>query len=321
MAPMVCRLKYRKGEPLGLSIYPGPTFMSLSFDIREKIYQLLLISSEPIIVNPKPLNIASRESFTGLRLLTFELFAVNKAISAEAAAVFYHRNTFKFLMKLDRQYRPGYNRPSFNPWGILYSFLYVIGDVNRAYLRFLELEISQPKSVAKELNGTISSLKNGSHWVRKVHARDQYPRLYPCAQYDQYQGPTVEYISPAIEAVFRLLGSERQQLQLLLKTEMNNLPENRVLPHNGYRIGWSNEIPDYIEQMKKRFTTSLRDEAQVEVLWEVPYFKSYFVSKMKTIKNDGWEVLEILDVFGPLKLRIMEPEVLVTLRRNGKCKF
>jgi len=54
MARMVCRLKYHKGQPLSLSIYPGPTFMSLSFDIRQKIYQLLLVSSEPIIVNREP---------------------------------------------------------------------------------------------------------------------------------------------------------------------------------------------------------------------------------------------------------------------------
>jgi len=182
--------------------------MSLSFDICQKIYQLLLVSSEPIIVNPKPPSMNSHFNdstpitefwgrLTSVHHLTLELFAVNKIISAEATSFFYHRNTFGFLMKLDRQYRPGYERPLFNPWDLLYSILYVIGRINRASLRSLELEISHLKSVVKELNGTISFLKTGSNWIRKVHARDQYPRGYARAK-NQYQGPTVEYISPAI---------------------------------------------------------------------------------------------------------------------------
>lgn len=94
---------------------------------------------------------------------------------------------------------------------------------------------------------------------------------------------------------------------------MNTSPGTRASPPNGYRIGWSNEFPDHIEEMKRRFTTSLRNEARVEILWEVLYFKSYFVTKCETIRDDDWEVLEVLDVFRPHRQRVMEPEVLVTL--------
>jgi hypothetical protein len=43
MTPKVCRIKYRKGQPLGLTIYPAPTFTSLPLEIREEIYRLLLL--------------------------------------------------------------------------------------------------------------------------------------------------------------------------------------------------------------------------------------------------------------------------------------
>ena len=46
--------------------------------------------------------------------------------------------------------------------------------------------------------------------------------------------------------------------------------------------------------------------------------QTIFLTKFETIRNDDWEILEVLDVFGPHRQRIMEPEVLVTLRRKGK---
>src|SRR4051794_21297472 len=108
MTPMVCRIKYRKGQPLGFTIHPAPTFTSLPLEIREKIYRLLLLAPEPIVVNPQtPRTILlsssipilqSRERLARLRPLTFGLLKVNKMISAEAAAIFYHQNTFRFEM-------------------------------------------------------------------------------------------------------------------------------------------------------------------------------------------------------------------------------
>jgi hypothetical protein len=164
---MVCRIEYRKDEPFRLTIYPGPTFVSLPREIRDKIYGLLLVVPEPITVYSKPPSPPSEEQLRGrspkLPPLTFGLIRVNKMISIEAAAVFYHHNVFKF----------GGSRHCHlvDSWDFLYSFL-IIGDRNRACLCYLEAEISRPRAVAKDADGTISSLLNGSFWMRKVHARD-----------------------------------------------------------------------------------------------------------------------------------------------------
>lgn len=199
MAPMVCRIKYRKGEPLSLTVCPGLTFISLPCEIRERIYQLLLTASEPITVNPKVQNpillsnsipvIQIRERFTGLLHLTSGLIAVNKLISTEAAVVFYRQNTFKFEIPEQGQHFQ-YKHPYLDPWDLLYSFLYTIGDINRASLRSLEVEISRPRAIAKEADGTIISRLPDSLWLRKVHVRDQHPRPYPPVwDYDPYLSP------------------------------------------------------------------------------------------------------------------------------------
>jgi hypothetical protein len=207
MGPIVCRLKVRKGEPIGLTIYPGPTFVSLPLDIRNKIYGLLLIASQPVAVCSKPLGEQfgdPRETYPKVAALTFGLLRVNKMISVEAAAVFYHRNVFKFGGSHDCHLVDG--------WHPLYSFLFTIGDRNRAYLQYLEAEISRPRAVTKDTDGTISSLVEGSFWMRKVHARDQHTRIYPPVDDQPYLGPSVDYISPAIEAVFRIMGSTGSKL-------------------------------------------------------------------------------------------------------------
>lgn len=292
MAPMVCRLRYRIGEPLSLTIYPGPTFMSLPREIRNKIYRLLLVASEPIVVYSTPVDPPAMEQLhtprTYLKVahLTFGLLRVNKMISTEASAIFYRYNVFKF--------RGSQNYYEADSWDILYSFLFTVGERNRACLQYLEADISRPMAVAKDANGTISSLFDGSFWMRKVYARDQYARIYPPVR-NQYLGESVDYISPAIEAVFRILGTKGSRLQLLLIMEFADFPEISIYESNGLS-GWSKEVPDYVEQMRKRFTSlSSGDGAKVEVLWKGTYFKSEFLPQIKRIENNGWEVIEIQD--------------------------
>lgn len=297
---MVCRLKYRKGEPLGLTIYSGLSFVSLPLEIRNKIYGLLLVASEAITVYSSPNSLAEehlrrpRRRYEKVDALTFGLLWVNKTISIEAAAVFYHHNIFKFSGSQQCHL--------VDSWDALYSFLYTIGDRNRACLQYLEADISRPRAVTKDANGTISSLLNGSFWMRRVYARDQHARIYPPVHDQQYLGPSVDYVSPAIEAVLRILGSEGSKIRLSLIMEFGSLPEITVCESNGLLSGWSGEVPDYVEQTRKRFTSlSSGDGARVEVLWKGTYFKSEFLSRAEKIESSGWEVLEMQDIIRPTK--------------------
>lgn len=81
---------------------------------------------------------------------------------------------------------------------------------------------------------------------------------------------------------------------------------------------WSGEVPDYIEQMRRRFTSS-GDRARVEVLWKGTYFKSEFLPRVRKIENYGWEVVEMQDSIRPLEANRLarEPTTCVSLRRKG----
>ncbi|KAL5328849.1 hypothetical protein ACEPPN_002357 [Leptodophora sp. 'Broadleaf-Isolate-01'] len=366
MAPMVCRLKYRKGKPLSLSIYPAPTFTSLPLEIRNKIYALLLISSDPIAVYTKRSILPIGEHFYPPDLLgvlvlvsppphhqpsskvstvTFSLLRVNRTISIEAAAIFYKHNIFHF--RGSQQY------PLVDPWDPLYSFLLTIGDRNRACLRYIEAEISRPRALWRDACGSTSALVNGSFWLREVYkcARDQHSigsgggvHKYPHVHDQQYEpGPTRDYISPAIEAVFRILGAAGSKVQILLLLGFAGLPEITDLNGWGRLSGWSAEVPDHVEEMRRRFTGdagnprkngggggggNVNEEeggGRVDVRWRAMFFKEGFEERVGKIEEDGWDVLDVRDMVGPIDERDgfgrMGRTTCVTFRRRGIVDF
>lgn len=307
MAPIVSRLE---GESLGLTIHPGPTFALLPLEIRNNIYELLLIAYEPIIVFgtlaptllTHPLGPQEHEK---VKPLTFGLLWVSRAISIEAAAIFYRHNVFKFggstLGHLS------------DTWDPLYCFLLTIGERNRAHLQYLEADIGESSGVTKDATtGTIISYVKRLPWMRRVHARDTHARIYPPAQHGCLSPtPMVNYISPAIEAVFRILGSEGSRIRLSLSMNMDSFPGS-IVGDDGLLYGWSCEVPDYVEHMRKRFTSSPGGEARVDVLWKGTGFKSHFLLRFERFEKEGWELLEMEDIvklplneYGPICTRFV----------------
>jgi len=78
-----------------------------------------------------------------------------------------------------------------------------------------------------------------------------------------------------------------------------------VSESSSMRFGCNGKVSDYIEQMRKCFTSlSSGDGARVEVLWKGTFFKFGFptrVRRIRRIEQDGWDVLEIQDIVGPLE--------------------
>lgn len=323
---MICRIRHRAGEPLGLAIYPAATLMTLPREVREMIYEPLLIDSSPITVYSEPpyapdddekARIHSRSSkFPHLAL---SLFRVNRIIAIESASLFYHHNTFKF----GGRHQPTLSYINVHPkntdyWDALYSFLYCIGPRNRARLRYIEADISRPLPVTKDTDGTVSSLVTDS-WMRKVHARDQHKRIYPPVHDGPYSSLVFDDVSPAIDAVFRILGHHGFKLQLGLIMEFGIWPR---LYSEEYLSGWSEEVPDHVEAMRKRFTRlPNREGERVEVLWKGGGNKSRFIWSSARLVKDGWEIVGVQDIFGPpteLDSRInWRTSVSFTLRRKG----
>ncbi|KAL2070717.1 hypothetical protein VTL71DRAFT_13743 [Oculimacula yallundae] len=322
MARMVCRIKYRRGEPLGLTKYPAPSFTSFPLEIRNKIYKLLLTDSEPIVVYTKSL-IPSRDMHDSenrelqsskVAAVTFGLLKLNRQISIEAAAIFYHDNVFRF--------GKSQHWPLEEPWDAMFSFFLTIGPRNRSYVRYVEAEIPRSKSVSKLPNGTVSSMVCGSLWLRKVHAKDQHTRIYPPA-HDEYIGLAVDHVSPAIEAVFRLLGPDGSDLKMSLLLSTAYLPGATFYDMGEHSV-WSGEIPDHIERMRRQFTGRSGGEGvRVDVQWKATIPKTEMESQLGEgkPKSHGWDVLDIHDLVGPLRCYDhIGHETCATFRRRSTIK-
>jgi len=179
MASTVAKLDHHMGEPLPPSTHPATTFSSLPLEIRDKIYALLLISPEPLLVYKKRGNSLQEgepqephATYANLaHLVTLGLLLVNRRLSIEAAKNFYHHNIFIIGGTRQLSLR--------DPWGPLYSFLTAIGDKNRSYLQFLEVEIATLKQLPTDGHRIISSRLNEYMYssMREICVPDRYARI------------------------------------------------------------------------------------------------------------------------------------------------
>jgi hypothetical protein len=285
MPSMVCRLKHCKGKSLGLSIYPASTFLTTPVEIRHQIYQQLLVASAPITVWPKlPEHpVPGTDDQPAMHNLKLGLLLVSKTIALETSAVFYSCNTFHFTGP--------------DTWNPLFSFLSTIGSTNRGHLRRLEATIQKPLRLARHANGTLTApMANSPSWMRSVYVHDdRHPRLRSSAGRSRHGGAEVDYLSPAIEAIFRLLGPDGAPLQLTLTMPPGLLPGIQLwideqCPGSNY---WSLELPDHVETLKRAFVTGADGESRMQILWKGVAIKSHFDRLERDIAEVGWEILQV----------------------------
>ena len=102
-------------------------------------------------------------------------------------------------------------------------------------------------------DGTLTMHVSDIHWTCTVFPRDIYSRSYPPEIDSAYGELEVDYVSPAIEAVFRILGLSKTTLRLDLIMEPGFLPGVQLaiddyIPDSNR---WSLEIPDHVERMRR----------------------------------------------------------------------
>ncbi|KAH8805110.1 hypothetical protein F5884DRAFT_798418 [Xylogone sp. PMI_703] len=239
--------------------------------------------------------------------LTLGLLRVNRAIAAEAAAVFYRYNVFQFRAE---------NRTDSiqDIWDPFYSFLLRIGPTNRGYLVHLRAAIYRSLGVSREAEGTITIPSTDRIWLRHVIAHEDYSHPYSFGDQNVPTEPLVDYVSPAIRAVFRILGPNGPDLRLSLIMPNGYLPGIALYEDDdtGWSSWWDEGIAIYIETMRKQYTSrSPGDKGRVEVLWEGSALKSVMDRSLPELEEIGWEVV---------KLRVMprpnlQLESLFTVRR------
>ena len=288
MPKFVCRIRRRKGLPLGLSVYPAPDFLDLPSEVRIKIYGHLLVASEPITVcsrtsEEEPSDFRGNVSLkswskakthaAALGHLTLGLLLCNRQISYEAAATFYRWNTFQFAGD--------------STWDPLYAFLQMIGENNRRSLRSLELDIPMPKMLWQHSDGTCTTLDK---WcVRKVVARPAYEQKSSSS----FEEGLVEHLEPAIEACCRILGSNRPSLTFRLNLQRHYLPGMEVPGDeydDSYRFGL--ELPTMIEKYRSGWTSSSSVDSLVDVIWHGECSRDQFLEQRHLLLDSGWIIAD-----------------------------
>ena len=290
MPELVCRIQWRKGLPLSLSISPRPSFLDLPRELRDRIYYYSLVASGPITVWSGTHEEDEYTNFHGdmtsrsvetvdismsvIDRSAVSLIRCNRQVSREAAAMFYRWNTFRFL---------GHDN-----WNPLYAFLHMIGEENKSNLRILEMEMHEPKQVRQHPDGTLTDT---NYWrFRRVLALSPRLQTTPIP----YLNGQIEYLDPAIEACFRILGKDRPALTLMLILTPHYLPGVRVMldEQNPEDYFFSLDIPVMIEKFRQDLTANSGTKSRVEILWKGGCFRDRFVDQIKLIQNSGWMIID-----------------------------
>ncbi|KIM94047.1 hypothetical protein OIDMADRAFT_149516 [Oidiodendron maius Zn] len=291
-----CRLRLRKSEPVSYYMHTCTTFLDLPRELRDRIYSTALISPNPItvcsmtvdshenntlmdpdwfkddegrIIHDDKYIIASKAAI--LEELAFGLLQASKTIASEAAVVLYRSNTFHF--------------GGSQVWNPFYGWLDLIGEENCSYLQKISLELVKPEYLNSNALG-----------IRTFGRRHDFRRqkVVYCSQ--PTEADALDFVDPAIEACFRILGMHGPRLQLTLLLAPPFLPGVNVWVANPQTYEpelwpwYSLDIPKSVERSRAEFSSG------VDVLWFGKGRKDMFFKQAEEIREKGWEVLETKDV-------------------------
>lgn len=310
MPKRICRITWRKGEPLGLAVYPSTTFLDLPREIRDRIYYQALVVSEPITVSSvtvgdpstqhdeetKQKIVSQAYTIEGrdpiLDQIALGLLRCQSTVSSEAAVTFYQLNTFHF--------------DGNEVWNPLYTFLKRIGDSNRGFLRNLSANAESLNQVYQDRYGARISTHPGwlsafdivhsfAHrppprikYTRPVPSRDdtrpiRYDESVQPIPHNEYLYRPLQYLDPAIQACFRLLDSDGSPLTLKLILKDSGVPGVNVVL--GLPIP-SMALPNFIESLRQEFA------GRVMVLWNCVGHRDVVIQQTDSIREKGWEIVE-----------------------------
>lgn len=279
MPKVVCRIRWRPGSPLGLSIYPCVTFLDLPREIRDRIYYNALVAIRPITVwsgsrdfsysetlgrkvTTKTCTVEAKDPV--LDLLATGLFQCNTIITHEALEIFYRSNVFHVT--------------GYEIWNPMYKWLKDIGSRNRQQLQTITADMPRPEPLGTDTYGARTL----------YHSYGPFPRVHSVVNIDTTVWNIPHYLDPAIEAIFCILGESGVSLNLELLL-------GRYLPgvvlwrdeqvEDAYHWG-SMDIPDEIERVRVLYAGC------VHILWRCQGPKAKHIEQRELIQNKGWEIVD-----------------------------
>ncbi|TVY45987.1 hypothetical protein LCER1_G008568 [Lachnellula cervina] len=278
---------------------PRLSFLSLPREIRDKIYEIALVSNSSIIVwkgkwetdllpqveeGPRPWPwsrirwraIDHDASTASLRSLNLKLLFCNKVIGHEAAMVFYNKNTFAFLGEHD--------------WDPVVHWLGRIGPRNRDSIVSLDVDAKRPDPVWQNSKGERVRHPAG---FTKEEIYPRHPMLHTGE--GDFKYGSVDNINPALEDIFIILGQRSAEHKVIVRMQLLSIypgagsipePEDQH-PDGGW---WSMELPNLVELFRQSHTQQHGLNGAVEVLWNGRDYRKALLSEQAAIESLGWQM-------------------------------
>lgn len=275
------------------------TFFTLSKELRDQCYELVLTTPLPIVVWSaiRPGNEAKRETTVyfreemqqarehnaetiDIRASFLNLIRCNSTIAYEAASVFYGRNRFFFCADWT--------------WTILLKWWKDIGTTNREFVSKIELRIRRPAQALEGPDGERSThIDNVDPSLEPAYPRSPYLLASP----NSSPGEVVESIDPSIETFFGMLHSRShtsKTLSIHMSLHKHFMPGFRLAfdeywPFTTY---FSMDLPNIMEMLREKGPI-------VDVSWNGFVLRDAFIAQKPGIEK-VWNILCAVDEDVPL---------------------
>lgn len=259
--------------------------LMLPDEIRLDIYFRCLVSSIPIVVwsaqemslsedwiplkSPRLIrNPEARAS--DVRHVLISLLRSCRSLAADAAFIFYRKNTFIFSGR-HRYYR-------------IIAWLDAIGQRNRDNLSALEISVRRPPKAWQLPDGT------------RLKARTQDVQEFS-PRHPHFTGPSpispegeVDVVNPAIETIISFFARPRgvPKIKLVLQLSYGTVPGMHFF-ELGFQDGtlFTMDMPNLVEKWRTDYTFG-----SMEVLWRGELSERLLLRDEGEIKGLGWEILE-----------------------------
>ncbi|KAL8929843.1 MAG: hypothetical protein Q9208_000987 [Pyrenodesmia sp. 3 TL-2023] len=260
------------------------TLLTLPREVRFQIYESSLVSCSPIIVwsadlvlpglterFDKPLRLVRDRAAiaSSVRDLSVGLLRCHSTIAAEAADIFYRKNTFAFHGHHD--YLP------------VISWLDKIGMVNRGYLTRLEIDVRRPSKAWQLPDGT--RLKGDL----PADFAPRHPHLSICSSL--YPEGEVDMVNPAFELIIHTLARSfyGAKITLYLDLGFGTIPGIELFLDQEIEL-FSMDLPNLIERWRTDYT-SVGSSRTLEILYKAEADRALFLQKRALIEEQGWEIV------------------------------
>ncbi|KAL8848386.1 MAG: hypothetical protein Q9221_006585 [Calogaya cf. arnoldii] len=265
----------------------------LPTEVRFNIYSRCLVSSSPIVVWSAQLRDITRDMTrhfkvpmyrpnregraTDIRAVFISLLHCSRSTAADAAFIFYRKNTFCFSG--DHEY-----------YRILF-WLDQIGHQNRDNISGLEISVDAPPKAWQLPDGTRLKRENqGYNRLRasSPHFSPRHPHLVG-PSHNNPEGE-VDVINPAIEAIISLFARPHgvPKTKLILNLMYASVPgamDWGVFPfrHKYFTM----DLPNLVEKWRTDYTFGA-----MEVFWRGEAIRKNFLDQQTVIADLGWEVFD-----------------------------